>query len=144
MTYLDTTCLWHPNYDRLAGLVYYMSSVCVCVKLQPDSQKKKNNGWEKQNKRLEVKDRRQTKKRGFCLASLCKITPAVKNERMHHTHPGVHTHTHTNEHTACSLHLQEFIHSVTKLGKKSTVCDEAATVMLGATAECDLSLSPQF
>ena len=36
MAYLDTTCLWHSNYDGLAGWCLCVF-VCVCVNLQADS-----------------------------------------------------------------------------------------------------------
>ena len=126
MAYLDTTCLWHPNYDRLAGLVCCVSSVrvcvcvCVCVcacscnltagKKRTIARRNRTKGWKW---KIRDKWRRGDSARRHSVRShlLSKMNECT-------TH--VYTHTLTemiwlHEHTACSLHLQEFIHSVTKL-----------------------------
>ena len=145
MTYLDTTCLWHPNYDRLAGLVYYMSSVCVCVwscnltarKKRTMAGRNRTKGW-----KWKIGDKRRRgdsawhhSVRSHLLSKMNECT----------THTQVYTHTLTQMNTPPAACIYRNSSTVwLNLEKKSTVCDEAATVMLGATAECDLSLSPQF
>lgn len=83
MAYLDTTCLWHSNYDRLAGwcvcvcllfgcLIRERVCECVCVcaavtwqlKEEKKEQKKRTEANRPRTKRLERRD--QWLKTGWC------------------------------------------------------------------------------